>query len=90
MNKSDEDTAVVDVANVEWGVYKMHHLITDLTTSQCEKKKDHPREEAFQLWSFQLFIQIVYSKNSTEKCAPNFRLHCPIRTLSHSFPPPTT
>ena len=23
MNKSDEDTAVVDVANVEWGVYKM-------------------------------------------------------------------
>ena len=58
MNKSDEDTAVVDVANVEWGVYKMHHLITDLTTSQCEKKKDHPREEAFQLWSFQLFIQI--------------------------------
>ena len=28
MNKSDEDTAVVDVANVEWGVYKMHHLIT--------------------------------------------------------------
>ena len=49
MNKSDEDTAVVDVANVEWGVYKMHHLITDLTTSQCEKKKDHPKEEAQQL-----------------------------------------
>ena len=45
MNKSDEDT-VVDVANVEWGVYKMHHLITKLGPhyiSQCEKKRDHPR-----------------------------------------------
>ena len=45
MNKSDEDT-VVDVANVEWGVYKMHHLITELTTSplsDCEKKEGSPK-----------------------------------------------
>ena len=43
MNKSDEDT-VVDVANVEWGVYKMHHLITELTTYLSAKKRGITQE----------------------------------------------